>query len=90
MPQDSVQQAIIRGALARFPPNVSNHFNDQSLTLSGVEILQIRDVLQEFVRVPAEPTPGDSLGLRAPRAPKQSVSKKSVAQSAKLKKRKKR
>lgn len=59
MPQDSVQQAIIRGALARFPQNVSGDMIDHALTLSGMEIAQIRAVLQEFVRVPAEPTPGD-------------------------------
>ena len=33
--------------------------NDHALTLSGVEIMQIRAVLEDFVRIPAEPTPGD-------------------------------
>ena len=61
MPQDSVQQAIVRGALARFPQTISGgDMSDHTLTLSGLEIAQIRAVLEEFIRLPAEPTPGDN------------------------------
>jgi hypothetical protein len=59
MPQDSPAQAIVRGALARFPSNLPADFQDHALTLSGVEIQQIKAVLQEFVRVPSEPAAGD-------------------------------
>lgn len=59
MPQDSPTQAIVRGALARFPKNIPSDFNDYTLTLSGTEINTIAGVLRDFVAVPSEPVPGD-------------------------------
>lgn len=59
MPQDSPQQATIRGVLRRFPNDIPTDFTDHQLTLSGLEIAEIRVVLEDFIRVPAEPSPGD-------------------------------
>lgn len=59
MPQDSYQQAIVRGALARFPQPLGDASVEQTLTLSGLEIAMIRAVLENFIRMPAEPGPGE-------------------------------
>jgi hypothetical protein len=62
MPHDTPAQAIARGILARLNqqvPSVPGDFNDHQIALSGVEIGIVRAVLTDFVRVPAEPSPGD-------------------------------
>ncbi len=59
MPQDSYQQAIVRQALGRFPATVGDPATELSFALSSLEIAVIRSVLEEFIRVPSEPVPGD-------------------------------
>ena len=57
MPQDSVQQAIARGAIGRISlhlPAGLGDFEDARVALSGIEWKTVLAALQEFVRVPAE------------------------------------